>query len=110
MLLPGIRRRNFLKSSIALAASLTSLKSISEVFTDPDYKHLPRWRGFNLLEKFDGNSNQPYKEMDFKMIHELGFNFVRLPMSYRCWSSPDNWYQLNESVLKEIDQAIEYGH
>ena len=110
MLLSGLPRRNFLKSSIAFAAILPSLKSISEVFTDPDYKHLPRWRGFNLLEKFDGNSNQPYKEMDFKMIHEMGFDFVRLPMSYRCWSTPDNWYQINENVLREIDEAIEYGH
>lgn len=105
-----IPRRGFLKSAITLAVALRNQRSISETFADPDYKHLPRWRGFNLLEKFDGNRNQPFKESDFQMIHDLGFDFVRLPLSYRCWSSPDDWYQLNESVLKEIDQAIEYGH
>ena len=105
-----IPRRGFFKSALALAVSLKSYSSISKTFADPDYKHLPRWRGFNLLEKFDGNRNQPFKESDFQMIHELGFDFVRLPLSYRCWSSADDWYQLNESVLSEIDQAIEFGH
>lgn len=105
-----IPRRHFFKSAAALAVSLRSFSTISENFADPDYKHLPRWRGFNLLEKFDGNRNQPFKESDFQMIHDFGFDFVRLPLSYRCWSSPDDWYHLNESVLAEIDQAIEYGH
>ena len=105
-----IPRRGFFRSAIALAVSLRSYSSISKTSADPDYKHLPRWRGFNLLEKFDGNRNQPYKETDFQMIHDLGFDFVRLPLSYRCWSSPDDWFHLNETVLAEIDQAIEYGH
>ena len=55
-----------------------------------------RWRGFNLQEKFTdtpqewqtiapewGRANEPFKELDFQLIAELGFNFVRLPMSYR---------------------------
>ena len=45
---------------------------------------LPRWRGFNLLEKFylrDGR--HPFLEEDFRFISKLGFNFVRLPMDYR---------------------------
>ena len=105
-----IPRRHFFKSAVALAVSLRSYSTISKTFADPDYKHLPRWRGFNLLEKFDGSRNQAFKESDFQMIHDLGFDFVRLPLSYRCWSSPDDWYHLNESVLAEIDQAIEYGH
>lgn len=40
---------------------------------------LPRWRGFNLTEKFHRDwSNGPFLESDFQWIHELGFNFVRL--------------------------------
>jgi endoglucanase len=70
---------------------------------------LPRWRGFNLLEKFDGAHNQPYREEDFKMMAGWGFDFARLPMSYHCWAKPDNWLQLDETVLKEIDQAVAFG-
>ncbi|TWU40258.1 Endoglucanase precursor [Novipirellula aureliae] len=80
-------------------------------------KNLPRWRGFNLLEKFylksDGNSrlakNGPFFEDDFKMIHELGFNFVRLPLDYRVWIEGGDWNRINEQQLKEIDQAVEWG-
>jgi aryl-phospho-beta-D-glucosidase BglC (GH1 family) len=71
---------------------------------------LPRWRGFNLLEKFHKEwSNKPFVEDDFKWIHELGFNFVRLPMDYRIWIKNDDWTQFNEDALREIDQAVEWG-
>ena len=45
---------------------------------------LPRWRGFNLLEKFMlSGGRKPFLEEDFRLISKLGFNFVRLPMDYR---------------------------
>lgn len=73
-------------------------------------KQLPRWRGFNLLEKFSVDwSNGPYLEDDFKWIAELGFNFVRLPMDYRCWIKNDDWNQIDEAALLEIDEAIAWG-
>jgi len=68
-----------------------------------------RLRGFNLLEKFTDSRNAPFRESDFALIKEWGFNFVRLPLSYWCWSGPDDWYRMDESVLREIDQAVEYG-
>jgi endoglucanase len=80
---------------------------------------LPRWRGFNLLEKFSGhnpsqtapnsNANAPFREEDFQWISDWGFDFVRLPMSYCCWSGPERWRELDEPVLEQIDQAIEFG-
>lgn len=71
--------------------------------------HLPRWRGFNLLEKFVGERNSPFVESDFKWISEWGFDFARLPLSYRCWADVNDWLNLKEDVLKEIDQAVEFG-
>ena len=71
---------------------------------------LPRWRGFNLLEKFHKDwTNRPFVETDFRLIHELGFNFVRLPMDYRVWVKDGDWTRLDENVLKEIDQAVAWG-
>src|SRR5262249_38015341 len=48
-------------------------------------------------------------EVDFDWIADWGFDFVRLPLSYHCWSDPKDWKQLREPVLKQIDQAVEYG-
>lgn len=70
---------------------------------------LPRWRGFNLLEKFMIHSNKPFVEDDFRWISELGFDFVRLPMDYRIWIRDGDWRKINEDALREIDQAVEYG-
>lgn len=72
---------------------------------------LPRWRGFNLLEKFVlSGGRKPFEEEDFRLISQLGFNFVRLPMDYRFWIKDGNWEQFDEATLKEIDQAIEWGN
>ncbi|MBR9998111.1 MAG: cellulase family glycosylhydrolase [Cyclobacteriaceae bacterium] len=77
---------------------------------DINASNIPRWRGFNLLEKFIVTSmNDPFRESDFEMIAELGFDFVRLPMSYWCWSDPNNWKELRDKPLKEIDEAVEFG-
>jgi hypothetical protein len=71
---------------------------------------LPRWRGFNLLEKFVlGSGRKPFVEDDFRIISKLGFNFVRLPMDYRFWIKQGNWEQFDEATLKEIDQAVAWG-
>ena len=81
-----------------------------------------RWRGFNLQEKFTdrpdewttldpewGHSNEPFVEADFEWIARLGFNFVRLPMSYRCWTDPHDPFRLLEPTLLQIDQAVNWG-
>jgi endoglucanase len=49
----------------------------------PTASRLPRWRGFNLLEKFvkRREGNPPFLDSDFAMMEEWGFDFARLPMS-----------------------------
>jgi len=66
-------------------------------------------RGFNLLEKFSVQGNKPFLELDFQRMAEWGFDFARLPMDYRCWIVNGNFYNISEKVLKEIDQAVEFG-
>ena len=78
----------------------------------------PRWRGFNLLgmfcsEKsaFHTKERSPgyFEEDDFKMIADWGFDFVRVPLSYRVWSSVDNPYEICEEKIAPLDEAVHFG-
>ncbi|HKG07696.1 MAG TPA: cellulase family glycosylhydrolase [Pedobacter sp.] len=104
-----MERRKFVQLGLGLTAtSLFAPAMASSGYFGVSNK-LPTWRGFNLLEKFNKEVNQPFREEDFKMMSEWGFDFARLPMSYHCWSSPDDWLKMDEKVLKEIDEAIAFG-
>jgi aryl-phospho-beta-D-glucosidase BglC (GH1 family) len=72
-----------------------------------DFRHLPRWRGFNLLEKFTQGGDAPYSEWDFDTIAEWGFDFVRLPTDYRIWTPSPGRHV--EARVEEIDRAIRLG-
>jgi aryl-phospho-beta-D-glucosidase BglC (GH1 family) len=81
-----------------------------ETLPEPTAEKMPRYRGFNLLNKFiKGRNTGPFQEDDFKLISEWGFNFVRLPMDYRLWIVDGDWTKFNEREIQEIDQAIEFG-
>jgi len=105
-------RRAFVKSVAAAAAlGAAGRKVLAEpALPAASAAKLPRWRGFNLLEKFIArNLNAPFREQDFEWIASWGFNFVRLPMSYHCWSDPAHWREIREPVMREIDGALELG-
>lgn len=75
-----------------------------------DSPNSARWRGFNLLGMFrKEQATSAFNEDDFKWIHELGFNFVRLPMDYRIWTDEKNWHKLDERSLTRIDEAVAWG-
>lgn len=77
----------------------------------------PRWRGFNLLNMFcseqspinRGRANGYFFEEDFKMISDFGFDFIRLPLSYRIWSTVDDPYEINEAKISPLDDAVRLG-
>ena len=107
-------RRTFLKNTalaVAGASALGPRRALAAELPTPTAAKLPRWKGFNLLEKFIAEHSGPFRESDFALVAEWGFNFVRLPMSYHCWSRPDpqKWLEMDERVLQEIDQAVEFG-
>ena len=70
---------------------------------------LPRWRGFNLTDLTTTNASGKFREDDFRWIADWGFDFLRLPLSYHLWTAPDDPYDVRESVLEEIDRAVELG-
>ena len=94
---------------VATAAPIPALRGADKSTVTP--RHLPRWRGFNLLQKFvkRGSGNPPFPESDFALLAEWGFDFVRLPMSYLCWTDPADWLKLREEELKQIDEAVAFG-
>ena len=67
------------------------------------------FKGFNLLNKFNPDNQTTFGEEDFEIMAEWGFNFARIPLSYWCWTSRDNWYEIDEKRIAEIDRAVELG-
>ena len=106
-----MNRRDVLKLGLAgLAAGhcVRAAQAQPPKLPEARYFQLPRWRGFNLLEKFNGQ-NQRFRESDFQWMSDWGFNFVRLPMDYRAWIIDRDWKKINEKVLEEIDETVTFG-
>ncbi len=95
---------------LAAATTLSPAPAVESPQLPPaSWNRLPRWHGFNLLEKFNVGKNERFVEEDFRLISELGFNFVRLPMDYRIWIKDKDWEKIDEAALAEIDEALEFG-
>src|SRR5690349_18085768 len=105
-----MKRRNFLTGTIGLTTLAMGVPVVvcrSVAAEKVTAASLPRWRGFNLLEKFvkrDGG-NPPYRESDLAWMQEWGFDFARLPLSYLCWTDPSDWLKFREDELKDLDEV-----
>lgn len=111
-------RRQFLRTALAATAAVTTGWRPARGEQTPaqvavSAKKLPRWRGFNLLSKFmvgwEVDPGNRYQEKDFRIMRDWGFDFARLPMDYRHWLMDGDPQKINEAVLAEIDQAVEFG-
>src|SRR5262249_2834576 len=109
-----VTRREFLQTAgtLAAAAALPELRLRAAELKTATASHLPRWRGFNLTEKCvkqrEGN-NPPFRETDFALLSAWGFDLARVPLSYLCWTDPDDWLKVREAELKDLDAAVEFG-
>jgi aryl-phospho-beta-D-glucosidase BglC (GH1 family) len=79
----------------------------------PASEKLPSsWKGFNLLNMFylrGQGTDKPFNEKEFKMMSDWGFNFVRIPVDYIILIRSNNWNNINESAMRRLDKAVEYG-
>jgi len=79
----------------------------------PTAEKLPSsWKGFNLLNMFYSGgreTDKPFDEIEFQMMSDWGFNFARIPIDYRILINAYNWNNMNESAMKRLDKAVEYG-
>jgi endoglucanase len=111
-----ISRRKFLSRVAAAGAGAGVVRlgtkdlvaAATKELPEPSAGKLPRWHGFNLLEKFNGR-NDRFNETEFEWIAAFGFNSVRLPMDYRMWIEDGDWTKFREQTLKEIDEAVKFG-
>jgi endoglucanase len=110
-----MNRRAFIKATAVSSAvfGAGTWSSPAAELKPASASKLPRWRGFNLLEKFikQRDGNPPFQERDFALMSEWGFDFVRLPMSYHCWANPEpvSWLTIREDEVAHIDEAVELG-
>ena len=79
---------------------------------------LPRWRGFNLIDLFSTSvrwkdefpmNDGLISEEDFEMIRELGFDFVRIPLSYLFFGKGRFGREVDPDRLWLLDRVIEFG-
>ena len=103
-----MNRRDFLRLSLATSALAVATASAAPA-SGITPAHLPRWRGFNLLEKFVAETKKKFVETDFAWMQEWGFDFVRLPLDYRCWAKQTDWLTIDDAELKDIDEAVAFG-
>jgi len=102
-----MHRRHFLRTALCAGAALAARRAPAAppALSPATWQALPRWRGFNLLGLFmRDRAQQGFLEADYDWIAGWGFNFVRLPCDYRCWTTAPGRYL--EAPLKELDQAI----
>src|SRR5947207_1286680 len=112
-----MHRREFVQRASTLALGISAAPAMALSAAEkptPSASHLPRWRGFNLTEKCvkRNGGNAPFREGDFALLAEWGFDFTRLPLSYQCWADPADSSKLRadgEGELKHLDDAVQYG-
>src|SRR6202171_170000 len=109
-----MNRRKFLQAAGAIAVSAAASPALSLAAAQSQTispRRLPRWRGFNLTEKCvkSREGNSPFHERDFALLADWGFDFARLPLSYLCWTGPNDWMAVREAELKDIDEGVEFG-
>jgi endoglucanase len=104
-------RREFIKASATIGVvSMTGFPF--ELKSEPKFKtqSFSNYRGFNLTQKTGGGGpRRKFNEEDFEIMTEFGFNFARIPMSYWNWTKPDDWYNIDEDIFKDIDEVVEFG-
>lgn len=107
-------RRNFLKIMAAGAAAAALPAYARQPKKEkagklPAQTVLPRWRGFNLQYLFTKDRYSEPVEDDFRWTRDWGFDFIRLPMSYRVWTDEKDVYKIKEAPLEKVDQVVEWG-
>jgi aryl-phospho-beta-D-glucosidase BglC (GH1 family) len=117
-----MNRRSFVKNAGLLVVAGASATGAAWCAGSPPPKNkLPKWKGFNLLDFFIPDP-VPFQhattEEHIKWMHDWGFDFIRLPVSYPTYLkfdrsrniTPEEVYQIDEQRVNAIDTIIHWAH
>lgn len=118
----NLTRKDFIKSTALFAAGIgiTGGSALASSIR-PVKNTLPKWKGFNLLDFFNPdpeNPRPPTQEEYFKWMVDWGFDFVRIPMAYPYYIdfdrsrniTPEEVYQIDDRAVDRIDQLVATAH
>ena len=91
-----MNRREFIKLSGAAGISVIPAFRVKlNITLLPENAFYAGYRDFNLTEKTSGRElRKRFNEQIFQIMKEWGFNFARIPMSYRNWSLVDDRFTI----------------
>ena len=108
-----------MKGSCFFVAAALSLSAVAAFPDDEDFGGAAAdWKpsftahGFNLQGMRRAGPNVGFREEHFKWMKEWGFNFVRMPVDYRCWvkdMKSENREIIVEEGLKPLDEGIAFA-
>ena len=77
------------------------------------YDALPDWKGNQLDNKtfsaWANNSSDMYRQEDFEILRDLGFNFTRLFITHELLYDLSEGVRIDSKHLDNLDQAIAYA-
>lgn len=95
------------------------LYSNENLLPDASNSSIPRWHGlpygpksYALAQAFGGSNDCCYRESDFQLMHDTGFNLVEIYVSPTRFAWPyqnEDLRQVNEVELEYLDQAIAWA-
>ena len=93
-----------------LFVTLSMTAAYAEFSAPATWRPPERWRGFNLEGKaIKGRFSGEWREDDLRMMHELGFNFVRVMIDHRYWCLDNDWTKPDPMKFGPIDEVIGWG-
>ncbi len=98
--------------AVAAAAVLPAAAQEDYGGAAADWKPSFTPHGFNLQGMRRAGPAVGFKEEHFKWMKEWGFNFVRMPLDYRCWvkdRTSANREIIDEAGLKPLDEGIAFA-
>ena len=99
-------------ATVAAAAVLPAVAQEDYGGAAADWKPSFTPHGFNLQGMRRAGPAVGFKEEHFKWMKEWGFNFVRMPLDYRCWvkdHKSENREIIDEAGLKPLDEGIAFA-
>lgn len=115
-----MNRRKFIRNT-SLGTAAVVLSGTKDFFEEKPKNKLPKWKGFNLTDfntPNPSNNRKSTTEDHLKWMHDWGFDFVRLPISYPYYLkfdrtkkiTPEEVYQIDDAAVDKIDKLIQLAH